>query len=688
MNRNLVSALLLGCTSALLAISAVAADDSVPSEPVASAQPPKGQPQESASTAAEKKVSLADVLEGSSGVRVATMCTNCNVANVTMNGQTGDRVQVWQDGLPVVGGLASVYLLSVMPPEGIASTEILRGAGTVLSGAEAAVGAVVLRTRNPQLQKEPFLSLSADVGSYDWLGQKIIGSGRKGRFGGLFAVTHARSNGSDPNDDGVYDLGRFERITYGGTGTVEIYKNSYLRVDALGYSEDQNENKGAFNAVQGFSQEDVTIRRHQESVTGVFALPDGSRLNVLGRYSKRDQDTSDNARPHELYQLPYMKVEEKARHGQLLYERTIANRHLLTAGFAMSVRDVFGTIANKGADGTMTDVIRYRSAFAQMEFALPKRFDLTLGVLYTDHGMSGDQTFGGYPPSYDRKKVRFLPRLRLAWKASRVVSLSLSAGEAVVPAPSPFDRVCCGQIPVPNTNVLPETSWNYLLDLDLVPARWVKIRGSVFRHDYEDYVQKMAIFGRQDSPVSPFHPVMGIVNYSDFTLYGGEISTEFRFFEKLSFGFEASHLRVRDRDPIDAFVFDERQTFPWFSLPQGTLANLPKDQASAFLKWEHPAWGLDLSAQAQYTGPMTIQVLKDQADFGLLQIVNKFETTPSFWIYNFGVKKRIGDHFAIFGGVDNIGDAYQDDLEKWQYEIYNWGPLRGRYFYAGVSWQN
>jgi outer membrane receptor protein involved in Fe transport len=63
-----------------------------------------------------------------------------------------------------------------------------------------------------------------------------------------------------------------------------------------------------------------------------------------------------------------------------------------------------------------------------------------------------------------------------------------------------------------------------------------------------------------------------------------------------------------------------------------------------------------------------------------------FAKTPDFWIYNFSTRFRIYKGLSIFAGIDNITDEFQLWLDDPRYE-YNWGALRGRYVYGGLSFE-
>lgn len=624
---------------------------------------------EEAAPSKEGETNLADLLSQASGVRVATMCTNCNVANVTMLGQTGDRVQIWQDGLPVVGGVGGIYLLSVLPSEGIAATEIIRGAGTVTTGSEAAVGAVVLKMLDPSSLKSPLFMAAVDGGSLDWFGQRFMAFGGEGDLAGGFTFTHAQSGPSDPNQDSNFDLGSFDRTTFAGTGTYSFSKRSRVRLDALSYREEQRGNKGGFSAsaANRFWKEDIDIDRNEVSLAWDVGFSDGSKLTFSGRRSRRKQDTSDDA-PGIVQ--PYMSVEESSTAGEARYERTVYDRHHFIAGVTARRLFVDGRSVH-GGEVLRTDTVNHEGAYAQIEFVLPKRFDLTVGLRWDDYAWEGQ---GGIQipdvePTTGRSML--LPRARIAWKATKSLALSLSGGKALA-APRPvFERVCCGQDVLPNDFAQAESSTNYLLDVDYVPRRWLKLRGSLFRDEYSDYHQKLAIFAFD------FIPTIGLTNYSPFTLEGAELSFELRVRDRFSFGAEAASLRKKGDDPVGVRILNDTV----FELAGDRMIPfVAKRQGSAFAKWDDAAAGFEASLQAQYTGRLYVQELPE--GFG---VCDQFVSTPSFWVLNLRAEKSIGDRFSVFGGVDNITDEFQTNLESPRYD-YQWGPLRGRYYYAGLRW--
>lgn len=664
---------------------------------LAPAQAQEGQPVADVALDDSRQAGIADVLSGSSGVRVATMCTNCNVASVTMCGQTGEGVQVWQDGVPVVGGLGAIYLLSIMPSQQIASTEIVRGPGTVLSGPEAAVGALVLNTKVPG--KPPYLYAAIDRGGLDWAGEKVLASARLGNLGGVLAFTRSRVNGSDPDDDGNFDLANSRRETIGLTATYHAGDSSLLRADYVRYDEEQRKSKGGYfdrdlggeplplpdDVRLHFHREDIDILRNEYGLAWEYQLPDASRLAVRVRAASRDQDTDDGTTVVAGEEVPYMEVAEDSRNVEIRYERAVWDKHMLTAGLSYGKLRVVGETIKEDIlfphGQYVKDQIAKPGAFAEFALSLPHRFDLTVGARYDRFDMTGrrlEMTFDPDAPDsyteYDRSKSRLLPRARLGWKAARGIALTLSAGDAMAPPRPIFERVCCGATVLGNSDVAPQVSRNYLLEAEFVPRPWVKIRPSLYRNEVENYLQKV-IWG-----VFPgYVPSFTMVNYPDVTIEGAELSVETRFFDRLSFGAQASHLDA-EADQHDVFFSLMGQRIPIFTLDGGRIPYLPEDQAALFAKWDDPSRGIHVSAQAQYTGSMRLQVVDNPGIIG----TPLFRDTPAMWVYNFRGETKVWRWFSIFAGVDNITDARQQWLNDPRFE-YNWGPLRGRYFYGGLS---
>ena len=563
---------------------------------------------------------LGELLNGPSGVRVATMCTNCNVANVTMCGQTGDHVQVIADGVPVAGGLGGIYLFSVAPSDLIARTEIVRGAGTVLSGAEAAVGAVLFDTRIPG--REPRASASIDVGNYGWNGAKAMYMTREGRVSGGVVATVSRSDGIDANGDGNFNLGKSERETVAVELDFEISPQTFLRVGGNSYQEEQEGSKGAYAGGQvielgNFYAEDIDIDRVEGFTRLKHDFDDGGSFSVATRYTERDQNTSDNSAV--LYQRqPYMTIAEEFLMAAATYQRPIWNKHVLLVGLEYKDMVTEGTIWDF-PEQIIRDVVEQESAFAQVELSLPKSVNVTLGARYDSFSHPGSVRVVG-PDRVDNEGdfgSRVSPRARIGWKPVDDLSLSLSAGAGFA-APRPIlERICCGAKVQSNASVKPERSTNLLLDADWLPWSWLHVKAGLFRNEYREFIEKRAVF-----TYSSFHPAFQQVNIPEATiekapsaeLRPGQLAIEARV-ERWTIAIEGTRLSAKADSTFEIFPFQGATPsdpfYPFrdisYEVEAGPLIHTPRDTGSMSVGFEDKRWGFSITGEAQYTGSQRIQ---------------------------------------------------------------------------------
>lgn len=99
------------------------------------------------------------------------------------------------------------------------------------------------------------------------------------------------------------------------------------------------------------------------------------------------------------------------------------------------------------------------------------------------------------------------------------------------------------------------------------------------------------------------------------------------------------------------------------------------------MSFEDKRRGFSITGEAQYTGSQRIQ---QQPEAGIGLVVEEADT-PSFVIYNVRFSMRLTDHITLRAGVDNLGNEFQTWLDDPRFE-YQWGSLRGRYYYAGLSY--
>ena len=94
--------------------------------------------------------SLFQALQIVNGVRPQINCSVCSTGDVHINGMEGPYTMVTIDGMPVIGGLASVYGLNGIPNSMIQQMEVVKGPASTLFGSEAVGGLINVRTKSPE----------------------------------------------------------------------------------------------------------------------------------------------------------------------------------------------------------------------------------------------------------------------------------------------------------------------------------------------------------------------------------------------------------------------------------------------------------------------------------------------------------------------------------------------------------
>jgi iron complex outermembrane receptor protein len=143
--------------------------------------------------------SVADLLEGQSGVFVKSRGGLGSFTSVSIRGSEANEVAILVDGMPLTRAAAGVIDLSALSVAGLERVEVWRGVPPIEYGAEAVGGAINLVTRRGTLVPE--LRLSVGAGSF---GARAASAGWSGRDHGLRVDLSAAYNGAS-GDFTYYD---------------------------------------------------------------------------------------------------------------------------------------------------------------------------------------------------------------------------------------------------------------------------------------------------------------------------------------------------------------------------------------------------------------------------------------------------------------------------------------------------
>ena len=108
--------------------------------------------------------SLVESTDQIAGVRPQLNCAVCNTGDIHINGMEGSYAMVVIDGMPLMGGLSTVYGLQGIPTSLIHQLEVVKGPASTLYGSEAMAGLINVITKDVSCL--PNLSIDFNISSW------------------------------------------------------------------------------------------------------------------------------------------------------------------------------------------------------------------------------------------------------------------------------------------------------------------------------------------------------------------------------------------------------------------------------------------------------------------------------------------------------------------------------------------
>ena len=93
---------------------------------------------------------LFEATQNINGVRPQLNCAVCNTGDIHINGMEGPYTMITIDGMPLVGGLSSVYGLQGIPTSLIKQMEVVKGPASTLYGSQAVAGLINVITKKAE----------------------------------------------------------------------------------------------------------------------------------------------------------------------------------------------------------------------------------------------------------------------------------------------------------------------------------------------------------------------------------------------------------------------------------------------------------------------------------------------------------------------------------------------------------
>jgi outer membrane receptor protein involved in Fe transport len=272
------------------------------------------------------------------------------------------------------------------------------------------------------------------------------------------------------------------------------------------------------------------------------------------------------------------------------------------------------------------------------------------------------------------------PRAQAHYRAGSKWVLGVAAGRGIVgPRPS-FAETCCGAKYQRNLGLPPERAWSYQLRAEWHPTPDQRLTVTGFWTDFTDYQEKVVY------KVSAYIPYYSNRALDEARVRGVDLVHDLRFRgNRWNVGWSYTWT-----DADGTYTWDtppppwHQDAAGWRPWSVGGVRYVPEHAASAFVRYDHPTRGTKWSLSITHKGAVSHFLLSEGRDewdqWELLR-------SESFTTVDASFEQRVGRRgWSVLGGVNNVTDYSMPDLGEPE-SSFDWGPITGRFFFAGAKFE-
>jgi outer membrane receptor for ferrienterochelin and colicins len=269
--------------------------------------------------------SLLDAMDRINGVRQQVNCNVCGTGDIHINGLEGPYTLVVLDGIPLIGGLSSVYGLSGIPSFLLEKIEVTKGPGSSLYGSESIGGVIHAYTRKATKKPEFFVQLygnshvesNLDLGVNTLIGKKISVFSAGNYYQSSLKI--------DQNEDNFTDIPLQHRFSGYQRWKIERKADRIFTISGRILSENrwggeldwENRWKGS-DSIYGES-----IKTHRQELNVAYQFPLKEKIMLQSHVSNHFQDS--------YYGQMHYRASQKVAFNQLVWEKNTI-RHAIQTG--------------------------------------------------------------------------------------------------------------------------------------------------------------------------------------------------------------------------------------------------------------------------------------------------------------------------------------------------------------------
>ncbi len=602
------------------------------------------------------------------GLRVEYGCSNCGLPQLRINGLEGQYSQMLIDSRPILSSLSSVYGLEQLPASMIERVEVIRGGGSALYGSSAIGGVVNIITKEPVKNT---LSVSNTTSSYEG-GSIDINTSLNGSFVsedtrfGLYMFSSVRDREEyDRDGDGFSEVPILNNKTIGFRSYYRTSRFSKITLEYHNLSEYRR--GGDLLSLPAHEANIAEELNHDINGGGIkydyFSENEKHRLSVYSSFqdTKREsyfgtgQDLNAYGNSDDLTAVVGTQYNYYA-------DKFLFMPSELTAGAEYNYNKLNDVAL--GYDRNISQQTDIAGIFVQNEWKTD-RFSLLLGFRADKHNLIDNIIVS------PRANIRYAPVKDVVFRASyssgyrapqaynEDLHISVVGGEAA--------------LIVLADNLKPEYANSFNLSTDLYKT----IGNTAMNLLIEGFHTKV-------TDVFTLEPI------------GNDNNGNMLFERRNSEGMSVTGVNIEARANYKSILniqggyTYQRSVYEspvaWSSTAEMVTDMLRTPNSYGYLSVGYDVTKrLQLTANGVYTGSMDIPHYAGYITNDVLVKTESFFDLGAKIAYNFKLSNEL--NLELSGGVKNIFDSYQDDLDQGieRDSKYFYGPIQPRTYYFGVK---
>lgn len=616
---------------------------------------------------------LAKTLNFQSGLRVENNCQNCGFPQVRINGLEGPYSQILINSRPIISALSGVYGLEQIPVNMIERVEVVRGGGSALFGANAVGGTINIITKDPVSNSFQLASTMSNMNGKSWeqyMGGNVSLVAKDNSYGIALYETYRNRNPYDADGDGFSELGKLNMNTF---GVRAYYRPDHFSRINLEYHTTNEFRRGGNKFNLQPHEADITEQTKHIINSGGISYDryweEKHKLSVYGSIQHTDRNSYYGAQ-RDLN--AYGKTNDLTWVVGGMYvgnmDKCLFAPATFTGGIEYQDNSLHDVMTGYHRD--MKQDVKIAGGFVQNEWRM-KQLTLLVGARLDKHNLIDNLIFSPrvnflYRPTDNlQARLTYSTGFRAPQAYDEDLHVTAVGGEGVqIKLAEHLREERSNSFSGSVDWTLPIGHWqsNILLEGFYTDLRHVFVLEDIGKNENGDMIKERR-------------------NGNGARVYGVNLDA------KVAHGREA---QLQVGFTVQRSRYTQEEVWTEVDGEELTTKRMPRtpNYYGYFTFTSAPAKNFDFSLSGTYTGKMIVPHLAGYIEKSCM------EHTPQFMDINLKLNYtfQLNDHIKmqVNGGVQNIFNSFQKDLDKGEYRDagYFYGPTQPRTYFIGVKISN